>query len=180
MSIMSTTIVDRLYDDFIALAEHLGVDAEPSLCNTADECFRKTLLLAAGSYFEVQIITAILEFIKESSNGNNLAIEFVRSKALSRQYHTLFNWDAKNANQFYGLFGEKFKEFMKMQLENNEDMNDSISAFLEVGSERNRLVHQDFGTYTLEKTAKEIFALYQRANLFVINLKPLLVKCGTV
>ncbi len=175
---MSLTIVDRFYEDFSALADYLDAGAELSLRNTADECFRKTLLLAAASFFEVQITTAILEFVRESSNGNELATEFVRLKALSRQYHALFDWNENNANKFYGLFGKKFRAFMEVQLENDEKLNDSITAFMEIGRERNRLVHQDYGTYTLEKTSKEIFSLYQRANFFVTMLKPLLFKCG--
>lgn len=175
---MSLTIVDRFYEDFNALAEHLNAGAELSLRNTAHECFRKTLLLAAASYFEVQIVNAILEFVKESSDGNELAKEFVHRQALSRRYSTLFDWDRDNANKFYGLFGEKFKIFMKAQIETNEELKQSIEAFMEIGRERNRLVHHDFGTYTLEKTPEEIFASYQRANFFVTKIKALLSECS--
>lgn len=175
---MSPTIVDRFYEDFNALAEHLNIGAELSLRNTAHECFRKTLLLAAASHFEVQIINSILEFVKESSNGNELAKEFVHRQALTQRYHTLFEWKESNANKFYGLFGEKFKIFMKTQMVNNDELKQSIEAFMEIGRERNRLVHQDFGTYTLEKTGVEIFASYQRANFFVTKIKALLSECS--
>ena len=43
----------------------------------------------------------------------------------------------------------------------------SIKAFLEVGRERNRLVHQNFGSFTLEKTTEDIYGLYLDAKLFV-------------
>jgi hypothetical protein len=42
-----------------------------------------------------------------------------------------------------------------------------IQAFLEIGRERNRLVHQNFGTFTLEKTTDEIYQLYESAIYFV-------------
>ena len=37
----------------------------------------------------------------------------------------------------------------------------------ELGRERNRLVHQNFGVVPLEKTTEEIHELYRRALLFV-------------
>lgn len=41
------------------------------------------------------------------------------------------------------------------------------ARFLELGGERNRLVHEDFGAFTLEKTTEEIHALYCRTLHFV-------------
>lgn len=174
---MSATIVDRLYDDFRSLSAHLDSHAEPSLRITADETFRKTLLLAIASYFEIQIVGAIVKYISESANNNQLTTEFVKRKALNRQFHALFDWDANNANKFFSLFGDSFKVFMKDRLRSDDKLNGSVSAFIEVGRERNRLVHQDFGTYSLEKTSEEIFKLYQEATLFVDSLEPLLTDC---
>jgi hypothetical protein len=50
-----------------------------------------------------------------------------------------------------------------------QDMNmtKSILDFLEIGRERNRLVHQDYGTFFLEKSAEEIFGSYASAMVFV-------------
>ena len=49
----------------------------------------------------------------------------------------------------------------------DQNMAKSISAFLEIGRERNRLVHQDYGSFFLEKSAEEIFGLYVSAMVFV-------------
>lgn len=49
-----------------------------------------------------------------------------------------------------------------------------VQAFLEIGRERNRIVHQDYGAISLEKTAEEIYALYQKAEQFVEQLPRLL------
>ena len=49
----------------------------------------------------------------------------------------------------------------------DDQLDISVKAFLEIGRERNRLVHQDYGTFTLEKTADEIYKLYQAALTFV-------------
>lgn len=42
-----------------------------------------------------------------------------------------------------------------------------MKAFMEIGRDRNRLVHEDFATFTLEKTAEEIHNHYQTALVFV-------------
>ena len=103
------TIVERLHGEFQALASVLEKGAEPSLRVTADDTFRKVLLLSAASHFEHLVIAALVNFLSDASSGNERVVEFVRRKVLSRQYHTLFNWDGSNANSFFGLFGDGFK-----------------------------------------------------------------------
>jgi len=44
---------------------------------------------------------------------------------------------------------------------------DSARAFLEIGRERNRLVHQNFAAFTLEKSSNELYELYRKAYHFV-------------
>jgi len=99
--------------------------------------------------------------------------EFVRNKAIARQYHTLFQWNAKNANSFFGLFGDDFKVRMKQRVAADTDLDEAIRAFLELGEQRNRLVHQDYATFSLEKTSEEIFELYRTASRFVEELPEL-------
>jgi len=91
-------------------------------------------------------------------------------KAIRRQYHTYFSWDAKNANQFFGLFGKEFKEFMNSEIKKDDKLDDSIKAFLEIGRERNRLTHEDIATFNLEKDTKALYNLYQTALYFVETL----------
>jgi hypothetical protein len=165
--------VHRLHDDFNALSGVLTQAAEPSLQTTADDCFRKALLLAAASNFEVRIVETILQFAKTSS-GNALVAEFVHNKGLKRQYHALFNWDVPNANQFYAFFGQAFKAYAEAQTKADPVLEETTKAFLEIGRERNRLVHQDFGNFTLEKTTAEIFALFERADQYPAALAALL------
>ncbi|SPE54902.1 hypothetical protein SBV1_1970002 [Verrucomicrobia bacterium] len=59
----------------------------------------------------------------------------------------------------------------------SDELADSIKALLEIGNERNRLVHQDYATFTLEKDSDEIYDLYQRGLLFVENLSDALREC---
>jgi len=162
-----TTVVDRLQAEFSDLIGILDKAGEISLRSAADDNLRKALLLAAASYFERRMTEAVLEFINKSTNGHALVTSFVRNKAISRQYHTWFNWDAKNANSFFGLFGEDFKKYMSKRVDKDEGLEGGIRAFLEIGNQRNRLVHQDFGSFSLEKTSEEIYGLYKKAAMFV-------------
>lgn len=163
----SPTVVDRLHLDFAVLLRVLDEAGEVSLRSVADENFRKSLVLAAASYFERRMMEAVLTFVEDATNRNVLVAALVRNKAVSRQYHTWFEWQGNNANSFFGLFGSGFRDFMKARIRGDGDLDDAVRAFLELGRERNRLVHQDFGAVPLEKTTEEIHALYRRALLFV-------------
>lgn len=164
---MPETIVDRLNGEFSALLQILEDAKEISLRSTADDNFRKSLLMDSASHFEHKMTEHVLNFIHKSTNGNLLATSFVKNKAVSRQYHTWFNWEQRNANSFFGLFGDGFCTFMKEKVGKDQDLADSIRAFLEIGAGRNRLVHQDFGSFYLEKTSPEIYQLYKKAMKFV-------------
>ncbi|MEH2126139.1 HEPN domain-containing protein [Nostoc sp.] len=174
---LKETGVDRLYKEFKTLIEYIEQGNEISLRNTVDENFRKALLLSAASYFEHRITNDILEYMGEISNKNELLVSFVNNKAISRQYHTYFSWKDTNANSFFGLFGDIFSNFIKQEVRNSEQLSSSIKAFLEIGRERNRLVHQDFGTFSLEKTSDEIYLLYKDALVFVNALPDKLRQC---
>ncbi len=151
------------------MIEALG-GGEPSLAIAAADNFRKALVLASASYFEHRISSCVLEFVQECAKGNDLVVGFVKNKAISRQYHTWFKWDDSNANQFFGLFGSSFKQAMTERVKASEELRLSIRAFLEVGNERNKLVHQDFASFPLEKTLDEIYSLYRQSLLFVDGL----------
>lgn len=151
------------------MIEALG-GGEPSLAIAAADNFRKALVLASASYFEHRISSCVLEFVQECAKGNDLVVGFVKNKAISRQYHTWFKWDDSNANQFFGLFGSSFKQAMTERVKASEELRLSIRAFLEVGNERNKLVHQDFASFPLEKTLDEIYSLYRQSLLFVDEL----------
>lgn len=162
--------VDKLYQDLDTVITYLQENEETSLAATTNENARKVLLLAAASSFENLVVEGVLRFIRESSGSNLVLVEFVQNKALKRQYHTLFDWDKPNANRFFSLFGEDFKKYMIDALNNDPPLEEGMKAFMEIGRERNRLVHQDFATYTLEKTTQEIYARYKQALYFVESI----------
>jgi len=52
----------------------------------------------------------------------------------------------------------------------------SVRAFLEVGNERKKLVHQDYATFAMDKTLDEMHRLYRDALPFVESLPTALRK----
>jgi len=172
-----STVVDTLYNDFLAIVQLMERDEAISLKSTINDNFRKVLLLCAASYFEHRLTTGLLSYCEEVTAGNTLIPTLIKNRVVSRQYHSWFNWDSNNANSFFGMFGEHFKDHMGQLIKKDADLSKAISAFLEIGRERNRLVHQDYGSFSLEKTADEIFALYRTASGFVEIIPTALREC---
>jgi hypothetical protein len=171
------TAVDRLYKEAFSVIKALEEKAELSLQVAAADNLRKSLLLAAASHFEHRVSTVVLEFVRERAKGSVLVEQFVRNRAIARQYHTWFNWNEGNANQFFGLFGAGFRTLMCERVKERDQLRDSIRAFLELGNERNRLVHEDYASFQMEKTIDEVFILYKTGRLFVEELPVVLREC---
>jgi RiboL-PSP-HEPN len=161
------TVVDKLYGEFLALVQMMDRYGAVSFRNTLNDNFRKAILLCAASHFEFKITSDVIDYCVEISSGNSLVPSLVKNKAVSRQYHTWFDWNRSNANTFFAMFGDDFKSHMSSLIEADQNLVKSISDFMEIGRERNRLVHQDYGSFFLEKTAEEIFASCASALVFV-------------
>ena len=161
------TPVDRVYDEASAVLRVLESSQEPSLLVSAGDHFRKALLLAAASHFEYRLGESVLAFVRSRAGGSMALESFVKNKAVSRQYHTWFQWEQTNANQFFGLFGPAFRADMVEWVKSSEKLRVAIEAFLEIGAERNKLVHQDYASFPLSKTLDEIYELYKKALGFV-------------
>ena len=170
--VSDSTRVARIYQDSKDISEHLRAEL-PSLVVTADEIFNKYLLMASASYFEDRVKTILLDYVRESS-GDERLVEFVRNTVTARGYHTLFDWNRANANQFWRLFGESFRDRMRERVRQDSNLDDSIKAFLELTRDRNRLVHGNIGAFSYEKTPTEIYDAYTTALEFVETLPQLL------
>lgn len=166
-----TTVVHRYYSDNLSLIKALKDANEISLLQITEDSLKKSLALAVGSYFEHEIITLLECYAKSKSNECTPLIYFIKSKALARQYHTFFAWDQSNANGFFGLFGEDFKAMAKAEVQKSTDLANSIKSFLELGELRNKVAHQNFASFTTDKTSKEIFDAFERAIIFLNFLK---------
>lgn len=172
------TAIDRLYDEASAVLTLLEDAEQISLRIAASDYFRKSLLLATASYFEHRVCDSVLQFVRESTNESPLVESFVRNRAIARQYHQWFKWDENNANQFFGFFGTEFKALMTKRTKESDDLKTSIKAFLELGNERNKLVHQNYATFSMEKTLEEVYALYKSALPFVEAIPRAFTDCS--
>ncbi|WKZ62521.1 MAG: HEPN domain-containing protein [Saprospiraceae bacterium] len=170
------TIIDRQYENGISLVDYLKNQQQLTFYNEAENNFRKTILLLAASYFEKEISETVIDFAKSHSSNDDLVVSIIKQKAVSRQYHTYFGWDKANANSFFSLFGEDFKNRMIQKVKADNKLDESIKAFLEIGNERNKMVHQNFAEIIIDKTAEEIYKLYQTALYFIDTMKTELIK----
>jgi hypothetical protein len=173
---MARSVVEKLYTEFKDIADYLDDNKQPSLSSDVDKHFKKVLLLSAASYFEHEIQSLIEEFIKWHSNDDVRIVFFLKKKAISGQYHTYFSWGeknkpnkpGKNANSFFTLFGQEFKNRISNEVKENKDLDDSIKAFLWIGHIRNILVHSNFAAYNLDNnTVEEIYSKYNQACTFL-------------
>lgn len=171
------TIIDQQYESGNSLVDYLKNQQQITFFNEAENNFRKTILLSSASYFEKEISETVIEFAKSHTDNNELVISIIKQKAVSRQYHTYFDWDkATNANKFFSLFGEDFKNKMIKKVKDDHKLDKSIKSFLEIGQERNKMVHQNFAEIVIDKTAEEIYKLYQDSIYFIETIKKELIK----
>jgi RiboL-PSP-HEPN len=161
------SIVDKIYQENLDILTFLREKNEPSFTVQFNTIFTKTLLLSAASYFEYEICRMVQSFIEYKAQNDECIIAIVKQKAIDRQYHTYFDWTGKNANKFFSLFGSTFKEDRSKQVEDDPKLKSAINSFIALGSERNKLVHQNFADCTVDKTAEEVYLLYQDATLFI-------------
>lgn len=163
-------IVESVYNNYKGIIEYFDKENQISFRSLADDNLKKNLILSSASYFENKITLLLTDYFEEKNKNTICIKEFLVNKGLKRQYHTLFDWEANNANTFFALFGQGFKDFMRIKLQDEKVLTESIVAFLELGRERNRLVHQNFAVYNIEKTLDEIYMTYTKSIFFVDNI----------
>ena len=159
--------IDELWNDHNDLADYLQSNNQLGLHSRVHDSFRKTLLIAAASYFEVQLTETIVGLYDEADQRAGILSEFVRRKAIGRSFASLFNWDSPNANSFYNLFGPDFSDYMKKRVREDRALADAVKAFLDIGHLRNELVHKNYAEFRLDKTVDEIYQLYETAAYFL-------------
>lgn len=164
---MSADMIERLHDSYDEIHRFLTTGGGSRLLPIVDENFLKALLLAAASHFEKRLKDAVEVFTREATSDGHPLVSLIQGKVIERQYHTWFDWDRKNANRFFSMFGSGFKMHAEHVVSQNGELRDSIRAFMEIGGERNRLVHEDFADFPMEKTSSEVYDLYRTAMTFV-------------
>lgn len=163
----TSTIVDALHQEIKDLLGFLDAAREVSLRNTVDGNFRKALLLAAASNFEKCLTEGVVAFVQELTSQDHVVAWLVKQRVVVRQYHTWFDWSRPNANRFFSMFGASFSRHVQRIIDGDDGLALSVKAFMEIGRERNRMVHDDFGSFSLEKTSEEIYEAYRIGSRFV-------------
>ena len=177
---MGETIIDKLYRENASILAYLLNAKEISMYSDLDDKLKKVLVMSAASFFETELKSIIETFVSETANDNPALVALVKNKAIERQFHTYFKWDVRNANAFFGIFGEVFCTHCKATVKGDQSLNSAVAAFMELGETRNQLAHLNFCAFPVEKTSKELYALYRTALQFVEFVrKKLLDEKGT-
>ena len=100
--------VARIHSELLALREIVVLAQSPSDLIAFDVLAAKSLLLAAASHFERQLCDGIETAAAETGAGAPI-VNFISKQALKRKFHTLFDWEKTNINNFLGLFGPEVK-----------------------------------------------------------------------
>lgn len=177
---MESGRIERQFSDEQDLHRYLMECDEITYASYVDDVYKKVLLLSAASYFETVISNAIISFVRNAASADSRVAVLVEKKALSRQYHTLFQWGQNNSNSFWALFGDETKKKVRKLIDSSEEMKQAEVDFLDVGNRRNLLVHENFSEYNVNITVEEIYKKYRSACKFIgliqIVLKPTFLK----
>ncbi|WP_407572252.1 HEPN domain-containing protein [Deinococcus altitudinis] len=163
------TIIDKIFQDYKDVSEYLETNGQISLLSIAEDTFRKALLLSSASYFENVLQEIISRLATEKSNSDSMIMAIIKQKVVSRQYHTWFDWKRPSAGTFFAMLGDEYKNFMVIELKSDVVLKDCLDSFLEIGSVRNLLVHENFAQFPLQKTMDELYELYQKAMGFIYH-----------
>jgi hypothetical protein len=175
---MSFESIRELHDQYVELLQLIDVSTATTSHSVLQETLRKSLLVAVGNFFEKRITGEIEVIAREAAPAHPCMQEFVKNKALTRQYHSLFAWRENNANAFLSLFGVSFKQRVREKISADQAVRDGEMAFMELGRLRNTLVHEDYMIFPSEKSAEEIFGTASLANEFVNVVVSELRECG--
>jgi hypothetical protein len=167
---MTTSAIEKLFLENKDLLYYLRDNRQVSFQSQLDDTFKKVLLLACASDLEHKVMDILTDFTTRASNYCVPLVSFIKNKAISRQFHTYFDWEGTNANKFFSFFGEDLKKEIKSDISLDDNLDEGIKAFLEIGNVRNTMVHEDYATFYLDKTAEEVFALYVLSLRFITYL----------
>jgi hypothetical protein len=167
--------VEELFQELSRLVAGLNALGDASLALRVSEVASKSLLLAAASRFELDFL-ALIEGTARRLSGSDLIASFCVNQGLKRRYHSLFNWDARNANKFFSLFGDEFAESTQRLVAGDPSLAESVRVFLDLGDQRNKLVHGDFVSFPLAHSLDELIGRYRLARRFVDTVKVLFEK----
>lgn len=142
---MSTSApIDDYYSDQSQVIKILSHQSEISLAQTVHNIFAKSLILISASYFEAKLREIVLSCITRRTSNDDIIVNFCQNKGIYRQYNTRFDWDAKNTNKFFKLFGENFATLARRKLSEDQNLADSEKDFVYIGAFAIKLLTEIF------------------------------------
>ena len=171
---MESERIERQYQDSKELYNYLLGKGEVSFATYIDSVYKKVLVLSAASYFESKISELISKYATKASGSDKRIVKLIESKVIERQYHTLFQWEANNTNAFWKLFGEETKENVRQKINCDEKLRAAERCFIELGRQRNLLVHENFAEFDVNTTVGEIYGKYREACNFISLIETVL------
>lgn len=155
------------YEDANRLIGLASSQGDISFVKEIASILQKNYIICCASCFEASLTSQLLKYIETKAGLDSPLLSFVQNKAISRQFHTWFNWDGNNANHFFGLFGKNFLSYMKQQVKDNCELDQSIRSFLSLGRQRNELAHGNLIHASCNTALEEAYKLANEASLFV-------------
>ncbi len=70
-----------------------------------DNKLKKVLLVSAASFFETSITELLVKFFNIKAGNNPEIVAFLKNKAISRQYHSYFDWEKVISTSFSVFWG---------------------------------------------------------------------------
>lgn len=171
---MESERIERQYQDSQELYNYLLGKGEISFATYIDNVYKKVLVLSAASYFESKISELISKYAAKASGSDKRIVKLIESKVIERQYHTLFDWKANNTNAFWKLFGEETKESVRQKINGDEKLKTAEQCFIDLGRQRNLLVHENFAEFDVNITVEEIYKKYRQACNFISLIETVL------
>ncbi|MCD8189331.1 MAG: hypothetical protein LUD78_03785 [Clostridiales bacterium] len=167
---MENNHIEQQYRDSKDLCNYLMGKGEISFATYIDNTYKKILVLSAASFFESTISKLISEYANKVSGTDKRIVSLIEQKVVERQYHTLFDWNANNTNAFFKLFGDETKNKVRSQINADDQLKRAEKDFIELGRQRNLLVHKNFAEYDVNITVDEIYSKYKSACNFITYL----------
>jgi len=77
------------------------------------------------------------------------------------------NLEVKNIDLSQLRFGNEFKCNCEKKVKEDPKLEEAVGAFIELGIERNKLIHTNLAASTIEKTLEEYYDLYKKSIIFL-------------
>ncbi|HVJ55414.1 MAG TPA: HEPN domain-containing protein [Aliidongia sp.] len=164
---MSVAAIEAFYRGNVELIEFLLANEQLSYASDAADNFRRSLVIAIGSFFEGEISDIVRQLPFHHANGNAFLTSLIERKAVSRQYHTYFDWENSSANSFFSMFGAEYKAACQRKLNDEPSFKSAVQAFLSLGATRNQIAHKNYVSFNVDKTPEDIVKEFRQALTFV-------------